>query len=191
MATELFQVPPGGVRSEPIGRDNPLCVRLLEEPITDEGLPPVAGRSVLRIVRVPGIVTGAAYQDADVMGTLIEFPNVFRAERKSGLCVTGFCYDFDDEGLQVDLHLFARNPGSPGADNAAFNLSDDGQWAWRGCLSFTSFFNFGANQMSQVTSAGLHLFSDSTSVFGYAVARGVQNIAADNIPAFGLAVMPD
>ena len=163
-----------------IGGDNPLA-----------SLPAVSGRSVFVQRQAPGIGTGSAYADGDVMGTGIEFPNVFRPERLSGLCVFGMYYDLDDEGLQVDLHLFARQLTSPGADNAAVNPSDIDLTAYRGSLQFTTFSNWSSNQVSQVVNAGLHLFSETTSIWGYPVARGALNIAAANIPVFGLCVLPD
>jgi hypothetical protein len=155
------------------------------------GLPPVAGRSTFAQVTVPGITTGAAYADGDCLGTLMEFPNLLRSGKSSGLLHTALYFDLDDEGLQVDLHLFSRPILSPGADNAAFTPSDSEVLAYLGTLTFTSFFNLGANQVSMLTNVGIALQSSGTSVWGHLVARGALNIAANNLPVLRLAVLPD
>lgn len=181
-------------RREEVTLANPFPVRIPDDLGTNRTLPPVAGRSFFTPPRtVPGIGTGAAYADGDIMGTVIEFPNVFRPERLSGILLGGIYYDLDDEGLQVDLHLSARPfATSPGADNAAFTVLDADLLAIRATCTFatTAFFNFANNQIAYDFRTQ-PIFSDSTSLWGYVVARGALNIAAGNLPAFSLCLLPD
>lgn len=173
---------------------DPLAIRQFEDPDRNVGLPPVAGRIKRSIRVVPGIGTGAAYQDGDVMGTIIEFPGLFRPNINSGILYAARLIDLDDEGLQIDLHLFSRSIASPGADNAAFSPTDaDVATSYVGTLEFTSFSNFGSNQVSMAKNVGFDVwsFAPNGSLFGHAVTRGASNIAAGNLPMFQLSVLPD
>lgn len=179
-------------KAVPIGERDPLPVQLYDP--LGVGLPPLRGRTITVKRVVPGIVTGAAYADADAIGTLIEFPNLLTlnpyTNTYSGMLHSALYFDLDDEGLQVDLHLFGRRI-TDGTDNSAYAPTDADVRAYLGTVSFTAFFNLGANQVSVVTGIGLPLVSTSSSVFGQAVARGALNIAAENLPEFSLTVLAD
>ena len=189
---EMYHRPLGKGAAVPVSERKPLSVQIFDP--LNAGLPPVRGRTVTVTRRVPGIVTGAAYADADALGTLIEFPNLLRlnpyTNAYSGLLHTARYFDLDDEGLQVDLHLFSRKIAD-GTDNSAYAPSDADVRAYLGTVAFTAFFNLGSNQVAVNTSIGLLLSSESASVFGQVVARGALTIAAENLPEFSLSVLPD
>jgi len=190
---EMYHRPKGrGSQPVTVSERSPLSVQLFDP--LNAGLPPVRGRTVTVTRRVPGIATGAVYADADAIGTLIEFPNLLQlnpyTNAYSGMLHSAMYFDLDDEGLQVDLHLFSRKI-TDGTDNSAYSPSDTDVRAYLGTVSFTAFFNLGSNQVSVVTSIGLPLVSASASVFGQAVARAALNIAAENLPELSLSVLAD
>lgn len=153
-------------------------------------LPPVAGRTVWRQVDVPDIGTGAAYADKDQLGSLMEIGGIVRPEKRTGLLHTALYYDLDDEGLQVDFHLFRRKV-TLAADNAAFSLADGDLLHWIGTLQFTAFFDFANGQGSQLANVGLALDLPTETLYIAAQARGALNIAAGNLPRLAIAVLPD
>lgn len=145
-------------------------------------------------VVIPGIGTGAAYTDGYAFGTTITFPNVLRPNVGSGVLYSATYLDLDDEGLQVDLHLFKRPPTYVPINNAAYSPSDSDLLAsgYICTVSFTTFSNFGANQVSYVGNIG-RAFANAagTDLYGQCVARGVQNIAAANLPMMSLQALAD
>ena len=170
---------------------NPLATWVPEgDPIANLGLPPVAGRTVTCVVRVPGIGTGAAYADGDAFGTLIEFPNLFRPSKLSGLVMGAFLIDLDDEGLQIDVPLFIRSFTAT-ADNSAFAPTDADAVNCRGVLQINTFSNWNANQFGQSVNVPWPVNAVSTSLFTQLVARGAPNIAAGSEPYVGLITLPD
>lgn len=159
--------------------------------IHNEMLPPVARHLVAVTRTVPGIGTGAAYADLDALGTLIEFPNLLLRQsnpvRYTGTLESAVYYDLDDEGLQVDLHLYSRAVTS-GTDNSAYAPADADALAYLGTVNFVAFHDLNTSRVSAVEDIGLLLVGESTSVWGQAQARGALNIAAENLPRFKLVV---
>lgn len=190
---EIWTIPQGGIRNAvaPVANDNPFAVYAAEDPSDVRSQPPLAGRTRSALVTIPGIGTGAAYADGDCFGTIMEFPNMLRTERKSGLIHTVQYFDLDDEGLAIDVHFYNRAIASPGADNAAFNPTDAECLAWIGTASFSAFYNHGSNQIS----GGAYYIAvppqAGTSIFAHAVARGALNIAAENLPRIRVTCLPD
>ncbi|MCR4340467.1 MAG: hypothetical protein NUW01_11370 [Gemmatimonadaceae bacterium] len=181
-----------------VASDNPLPVAIDErqgsgsllDPLAD-GLPPVAGRTVTRVVQVPGIGTGSAYAAGDAFGTLIEFPNVFRPEKRSGIVVGAFLIDLDNEGVSKDVPLFVASFTAT-ADNSAFAPSANTLQGLRGFLSISSFSTFSANQVGQAVGTNVWIGdAPGTSLFTQLVTRGADNIAAGALPLVGLVVIPD
>lgn len=185
--SEIYRRTDDGREMRPVSSVNPFPVALAQRL-----LPPIEGRTVWRMVQVPGIGTGAAYADGDAFGGLITFPEVFRAEKRSGVIVAVLLFDLDDEGLALDMPLFAR-PITPTADNGPFALSDDGLLACRGAVAIptAAFWNWGSNQLAVVKDVGLWVQSDDTNLYTQLVARGALNIAAGAIPWLGVVVLPD
>lgn len=190
MLTFLGWRPRGATADTQVSEDTPLPVRMAED---DDGLlrlPAPAGTTISVARAIPGIGTGVAYADGDALGTLIEFPNVVRARRRSGTLMAALYYDLDDEGLTVDLHLFAQSITS-GTDNSAYDPSDAEVRAYVGTVTFTTFSNLGSNQVSAVSNIGLDFVLEGTSLYGQAVARGALNVAADHLPWLRLVIRPD
>ncbi|MCK9602593.1 MAG: hypothetical protein M0R06_26335 [Sphaerochaeta sp.] len=171
--------------AEPVSPDNPLPVEL-------HGLllPPVAGRTITRLVKVPGITADAAHADGDALGTMITFPDVFRAERCSGVIVGAFILDLDNEGLQVDLPIFTR-AFTATADDSAFTPSDTDMLACRAVLEIYTFSNWGANQFGRWVDNPIWINGESVNLYTQVVARGAINIAAGADPYVGIVVVPD
>lgn len=144
---------------------------------------------------VPGIVTGAAYADGDAIGAgAIVFPNCLRSGVQSGQLYSATYLDLDDEGLQVDLHLYAAVPTYAPTDNGAYAPSDADLVNSRyiGTVSFATFSNFSSNQVSvgsfnPIGVAG----APGTNIYGHVVARGALNIAIGNLPLFRLLWLSD
>ncbi len=153
-------------------------------------MPAVAGRTVTRIVEVPGVGTGSAYADGDAFGTMITWLDVFRAEKCSGTIVGAFLQDFDGEGIQIDIPIFTRTITAT-ADNAAFAPSDIDLAACRAVVSITEFYNWGSNQFGQATGLGLWVQGEGVNLYSQCVIHGAANIASGAVPRIGLVVVPD
>lgn len=184
--SKLYYHDPITSELQEVGPDGPLPVRLEE---TAE-LPPIAGRTVQRIVQVPGIGTGSAYADKDAFGTLITFRDVFRAEKRSGTITGVFLIDKDDEGIQVDVPLYVRAITAT-ADNSALALSDDDLMACRAKLSITDYFDGANGQFGQSVDAAKWVEGEDTNLYTQLQIRGSANISAGAIPWVGITVIPD
>ena len=139
-----------------------------------------------------GIGTGAAYSDGEAIGKMIRFPGVLREDVRSGQLYSATYLDLDDEGLQVDLHLFTTKLTYSPSDNNAYSPTDADMMAYIGTVSFLSFYNLGANQVSVGTFSPIAVANaPSVDVWGQVVARGALNIAANNLPMFRLVWLAD
>jgi hypothetical protein len=170
---------------EKVSADNPLPVS-----IYGDLMPAVAGRTVTRVMQVPGVGTGAAYEAGDAFGTLMTFQDVFRPEKCSGVIVSAFLIDLDDEGLQKDVVVFEKNVTGV-ADNAAFAPTDLDMLSCRGAFSITSFVNLGSNQIGTANNINLWMTSSDQHLRVWLVTQGADNIAAGSVPWIGLVVVPD
>ena len=133
-----------------------------------------------------GIGTGAAYADLDSMGTTaFTFTNV----PSSGVIESALYFDLDDEGLQVDLWLFNAAPAAQ-TDNSAFALTDAELQTVIGVISFTSFSDAANGQFSARNGMGLGYVVPGNTIYAQLQARGALNIAASNLPAFKLLIIP-
>lgn len=134
---------------------------------------------------VPGVVTGAAYQALDALGTAFAFD-----VPESGVIQSAVYYDADDEGLQVDLLFFRASPTQQ-VDNSAVSLPDTELYKALGRVQFTTFADATNGQFSNVNNIGLAYTAPGGKLWAIAQAQGALNIAAGNLPAFRLAVLPD
>lgn len=185
MSTFLAQRQSGSSGPEDVNDEAPLAVKSVG--------PVQVGRTLdSGWCGVSGVVTGAAYADADAIGTGVVFPNVLRPEALSGTIYTALYLDADDEGLAVDLHLFRSPPAYVPTDNGAYAPGDAALEAYCGTISFASFSNFGVNQVSVASGVGIAVANAAgTALYGQVVARGALNIAADNQLRFRLVVLAD
>lgn len=151
------------------------------------------GRTMDSGYQQPGSIgTGAAYADGDAIGQMFRFPGCLRTDTMSGQLYSATYLDMDDEGLQVDLHLFTGKLTYTPTDNGAYSPDDAGMLTYVGTVSFTSFFNFGSNQVSVGSFSPIALANaPSTDIWGQVVARGALNIAAANLPYFRLVWLAD
>lgn len=166
--------------------ENPFPVQIIQS----HNLPPVSGRTITRVVKVPGIGTGAAYTAGEAFGTPFRFNNVFDAQKKSGTVVGAFILDLDDEGIQVDIPLFTRRITAT-TDNNAFAVTDNDLMYCRGVVSITEFFNWNVCQFGQRTGLSLWIQGESAHLETQLVIQGAANIAAGKEPYIGLIVVPD
>lgn len=181
-----------------VSRDEPLPVQLVHPEDSDYPLveikgsemPPVAGRTITRLVQVPGIGTGSAYAAGDAFGTLITFSDVFRTEKCSGTIVSAFFIDLDDEGIQKDVPIYIA-PITATTDNSAAAPSDTDVLLCRGHFSISTFLNLGNNQIGTLTNIGLWVSGSDPNLYTQLVTQGADNIAASNIPWIGIVVVPD
>lgn len=153
-------------------------------------MPPVGGQTVTRRAQIPGIGAAAAYSALDQFGTLITFPDVFRAEKRSGTIVNVLYYDFDDEGIGKTLLLFSR-PVTAGTDNAAVALADGNALACRGSIIIGTFGDAGNWQIGQANNQALWVSGESVHLYGILTTAGADNIAAGAMPQIALVVLPD
>lgn len=185
MPTELAYRDDDERTLEVVNSDRPLPVRLA-------GAAQV-GRTLDSGYRmVPGVVTGAAYQDGDAIGTTIMFPGMVRAEVGSGQLYSATYLDNDDEGLQIDLHLFSTPPTYVPTDNGAYSPADGDLASYVGTVSFSAFYNLGNNQVSVGTFNPIAFVGDGeVNLYGQVVARGALNIADGNMPRIRLVTLAD
>lgn len=185
MGTILTQRQPGRASSEDVNDLAPLATKVVG--------PIQVGRTLSsEYRRIPGIGTGAAYQDGDAFGTTITFPGVVNPNTGSGIVMSATYLDLDDEGLQIDLHLFSERPTYTPTDNSAYAPTDTDLRSYIGTVSFYTFSNFGSNQVSFVGNVGCAFTGVAGSdIWGQCVARGAHNIAADNLPMLRIATLAD
>lgn len=136
-------------------------------------------------VKIPGIVTGAAYLAGDVMGTMVKL-----AVPKSGIIYSATLWDLDDEGLQYDLEIF-KNEITQTADNAPWSPIDGDMQAFVTELAFIAFDDHDNSQTSELTSIGKAYSTSDGYLWIQAIARGAHNIAAGAEPRFQLQIIPD
>lgn len=151
--------------------------------------PPIAGQTITRVVQVPGIGTGSAYQTGDAFGTLITFPDVFRPEKGSGIVVKVLFYDLDDEGIQKDLILFS-DVVTTTADNSPIALPDSLIQSIKGGITISTFFDLLDNQVGQWTGT-LWVQGTGPNLYALAITRGADNVAAGSVPLIALTTVPD
>lgn len=148
----------------------------------------VGGRTVqIGPFIVPGVGVAAAYTANDALGVKFSI-NV----PISGIIYTATYYDLDDEGTAMDLVLF-REDFTETADNAAMSVSDLDIRKLVGVINFpaASFRNFAANQVCQVTNAGLAYVAPLGLLYCQFMTESTPTIAVDNIPMIALTILPD
>lgn len=74
-------------------------------------------------VDLDGVDT-SAYAVGDVIDEKFEIANIVRSGTHSGIVQTVTIHDADAEGADLKLVLFDADPGTVGADNAAFDPTD-------------------------------------------------------------------
>lgn len=168
-----------------VGRDTALPVE-----VKGNVQPPVAGQTITRIVTVPGIGTGSAYQAGDAFGTMITFPDVFRPEKLSGRIVSAFYIDRDDEGVSKYMPIYVR-PITESTDNAAVALSLANAQACRGAVVIDTFADCAAFQIGVEANINLWVSGESPNLYTQLVTAGADNIAAGALPIIGIVVVPD
>lgn len=153
-------------------------------------LPRVAGERITRLVPIPGIGAATAYADSDAFGGRIHLPNLFRPAVHSGVIVGAFFLDLDNEGIQVDVALFAAQFTAT-ADNSAFAVSAADMLLLRGVVSISQFYAWSGNRFGQDAGTNLHIVSASQDLWAQCIIRGAANIAATAMPYLGITVEPD
>jgi hypothetical protein len=157
--------------------------------IVQDYMPPVAGQTVSRMVKVPGITAAAAHHAGDAFGTMITFRDVFRQEKKSGVIVSVLLHDLDDENSQVDVPLFAM-PFTATADDAAFAPSDTDNLFCKGTISITTFANWGNNGLGE-WNGSKWMKSEDGNLYTQLITQSTPNIAAGADPWIEIVVIPD
>lgn len=165
-------------------------VQAAQAAITAAALQPIRTPPVMHTVLgvPPGIVTGAAYADLDAIGTGAMSFTV----PPSGVIQSAIYFDHDDEGLQVDLWLFRAEPPAQ-TDNGAFVLSDAALDTVIDVIQFVGFRDANTGQVSIQNGLNIayKLDGEADRIYGQVQARGALNIAAGNLPAFRLSILPD
>ncbi len=136
-------------------------------------------------MRVPGIGVSAAYETGDTFGTIFEV-NV----PPSGTILSATFWDMDDEGLQTDFEIFKDHIPS-GTDNAAWAPTDISLRSFVTELAFFAFDDHGTGQTSEIKNIGKAYTAPKGKFWIQGIARGAQNIAAENIPRFQLQILSD
>jgi len=137
--------------------------------------------------QIPGITTGAAYADGDVIGRQfsIKVP-------KSGVIQSAVFYDLDDEGIQIDFILHRSQWTTVIADNDPMDLADDDLVKIIDVLEFSTFVDFTNGRISFLNSIGkAYVVGDDNLLWVTARARGIVTIAAGNLPQFQLTILSD
>jgi hypothetical protein len=189
---------PGNPDTVPANEDNPLPVQIVDLDDNDPArvkidmayLPPVAGQTITRQVKVTGIGTGAAYAAGDTFGGLIRIPDVFRAEKRSGTIVGLLFHDFDDEGIGKTA-LFFRRAITGGTDNDAYAIADSDNLAFVGKIAITDFEDLANSYVGQNTSERIWVQGESTDLWCQFKTTGADNIAAGAEPWISVTVIPD
>lgn len=134
------------------------------------------------MVRIPGIGTGAPYASGDAFGGRFSF-----AVPVDGTIANVMFYDYDDEGIQKDLMLFAEE-FTETTDNSEFDPSAGDLSNSIGPVLITSFTDFANNQMGKATPA-LSYHAPHGRLWAQIVTRGADNIAAGAIPEIRLVII--
>lgn len=147
---------------------------------------PVGGRTVtVGPVMAVGVVTGAAFDVLDAIGTIFSF-----TVPKSGILQSATYFDRDDEGLAVALWLY-RSSFTPTADNSPLAPSDADLLKVIDVLSFASFNDGNTGQVATLNGLGIAYSLAGETIYAQLQARGALNIAAGSEPMFSLTILAD
>ncbi len=152
-------------------------------PVTVENQPAASYRLVTRFVQIPGTVAADALDAGDAMGTAFTIPNVTEVAGQGWELTTAHLLDKSDQAGTVELVLFTE-PIAGTANDAEFAPTDAELNNYAGAISFATYLNFGANQVSSVANVGLSGRTGTTPhLYAQAVARGTPTITALMPPA--------
>ena len=136
------------------------------------------------LTTIPGIGAGAfAANDAFGTGGVISVP-------RSGIIDTAILYDFDDEGSQIDILLFNREPAQEVSD-AAISISDADLANLVDVLEFATFVDLINNRVSISRGRGVAYSAPVGRLWFQAVTRATPTIAAGKSPGFRLIILSD
>ncbi len=145
-------------------------------PYPEAGILPIETEIV--VVRVKPVIGTGAYASGDALGAKFGLPDVVREKGGAAILESVVVLDQDDEGVQIDFPLFARNFTAT-ADNAAFAVTDADLEFCVGVVSVSNYANFSVNQVGTARGLGLALvIPTGRDLFCQAVVRGTPTFAA-------------
>ena len=146
-----------------------------------EGMVPVSGKIVTRIVTVPGVGTGA-HASGDVGGIAFPLAELVRADGAGGIVESVVLVETTTNGAATELWLFDKEI-TAAVDDAAHSISD-GHAEWCvGVVPITSHYASALNSTSVARGVGLAFNCESgrRDLVGLLVTRGTPTYAANGV----------
>lgn len=156
-------------------------------PVSVENNAPPGYKIVTRQVTIPGTVAADALDAGDAMGTPFIIPNVTEFPGQGWEMASAHLLDKSDQAGTVEIVLFSE-PIAGTANDAEFAPSDAELNQYVGMVSFATYLNFGANQVSSVQGSGLPSGNTTLTrhLYAQAVVRGTPTVAAGAAPVVTL-----
>lgn len=136
---------------------------------------------------VPGVVDTPDYSSGDAFGTIM----TFNVPNSTGVIHGALWIDLGNIKIQKDVFLFSALPSDTTADNAAWDPPDADMASCIGAFSIGAGDYFAAANSAIGCVRGLNLpyVTAGRKVYARIVTRGADNLAASNLPSFGLYVI--
>lgn len=150
-------------------------------PVEVEGIVPVRGAVVTRIVTVPGVGAGA-HASGDVVGEPFPIPDLVRVAGGGGVIETVVLIESTTNSVGTELWLFDDTISSA-ADDAAHSISDLDATRAVGVIPITSYTASALNSEGTARGVGLafNCKAGSRRLVGLLVTRGAPTYAAGGI----------
>lgn len=141
----------------------------------------------------------AIYADLDVVGTLLTFPDVIRADRGGGEIIDAVLYDTSSVTAPLELLLFSSAPTTATitatGDNELLVLADTDLPKVCGSISFSTGgvqHLFGSNALHFAdTDLPKAFYTNDRSLYGLLLSRGTPTYSCGNIMGVKLLVKRD
>ena len=134
---------------------------------------------------IPGSETATELDSGDTLGTVFQLK-----VPTSGVIYSATLFDFDDEGIQIDLEIFKAGITDQATD-AAFAPTDGEGRTFLTELAFSHFDDHGSFRTSELNNIGKAYSAPKGKLWIQAVTRGISNIAAGQAPRVQLQILSD
>lgn len=134
-------------------------------------------------IEIPGIAAADAFDANDCFGTIFQI-----RVPKQGVIQSATFWDMDDEGSQVDCHIFKHNIAQIASD-AAWAPPDSDMLHFVTVLQFATFVDSGGVRTAELVNIGKGYTAPEGLFYIQAVTPSTPNIAAGNMPRVQLQIL--
>lgn len=144
----------------------------------------------------PTVTQNVAYASGQVVGGIMEFPNITRSDQISGILQTLLLTDQSGNNVSYDFFVF-NSPPTPQADKAAVNLTAADLAKCVGVVNISGASLGAATTMAVMVAAGLGMAfvapgtTTKNSLWGVLVTRGAPTYTGTNHVSVTPIVLPD